>query len=460
MKFKSLLNESYECVKIGGILRNLSNDEMKIYKKVKKEGKVFKQDLDEYDANVATTMVSKGLLRRKKLKDPNSHFNGCIYYTTIGRKGHLVRKEMDEVAPPGQESEKWIKKNKKRFKDKYGKDYEKYLYGKAWNNYNGKRKLSESIDNMNSFYNDFKKCYESCIDGQNRIENSGNMRFENVFVYTFNVLNNFIEEYYYKFNQHRDDDDKSYKIYKNLDSIYNRIQDLWQSMRDDASSSGDYAVYDDDVYNAEKTHENIYNYGFPETISRYIDTSTAWEWFARQTALVAEASANLEESSTEPEFDGNFDNVSQTKSVNLSDENKEIIEQCKEFIKLVNNNTETPEKCMEYLDDIYNSYSNDILDRVRSNILEKLYDYVDENLSGETNLEIISVTEGEFNDDKTMDMIWDLNFEDLVDKFLNKSEAIDFINDSIDNLDYIKNILDVNNKDMSSEDESGSEYDE
>ena len=113
MRVKSLLTESYECIKIGGILRNLSNDEMKVYKQVKKEGRLFKQDMSEYDANVATTMVSKGLLRRKKAQQDEGHVR--IYYTTIGRKGHLVRKEMTEVAPPGQESEKWIRKNKKRF---------------------------------------------------------------------------------------------------------------------------------------------------------------------------------------------------------------------------------------------------------------------------------------------------------------------------------------------------------
>ena len=96
MKFKNLLTDSYECVKIGGILRNLSNDEMKVYKKVKEEGRVFKQELSEYDANVATTMVSKGLLKRKKAQQDEGM--GRIYYTTIGRKGHLANKEITEVA--------------------------------------------------------------------------------------------------------------------------------------------------------------------------------------------------------------------------------------------------------------------------------------------------------------------------------------------------------------------------
>ena len=54
MKISKMLSESFECVKINGILRNLTNDEMKIYKRVKNEGKLFKADLTEFEANVAT----------------------------------------------------------------------------------------------------------------------------------------------------------------------------------------------------------------------------------------------------------------------------------------------------------------------------------------------------------------------------------------------------------------------
>ena len=70
-------------------------------------------------------MVSKGLLRKRRLKDPNSKYNGYIYYTTLGRSGQLKGNSLEEVAPPGKESESWIRKNKKRFKERYVKDYEK-----------------------------------------------------------------------------------------------------------------------------------------------------------------------------------------------------------------------------------------------------------------------------------------------------------------------------------------------
>lgn len=134
MKLNNMITESFECVKIGGILRNLSNDEMRIYKQVKKAGKLFKADLSEFDANVATSMVSKGLLRRKKAQQEEGN-HGRIYYTTRGRTGNLVKGKLEEVAPPSKKSEEWIKKNKKRFKEKYGKDWEKVLYATAWKNY-------------------------------------------------------------------------------------------------------------------------------------------------------------------------------------------------------------------------------------------------------------------------------------------------------------------------------------
>lgn len=141
MKLNKLLQESFECVKIGNVYRNLNTDELKIYKQTKKEGKVYKQDLPEYEQNVATTMVSKGLLRRRKEKE-----TGKLYYITIGRNGRIKTKELDEVAPPDREIESWIKKNKQKFQDRYGDGYEKYLYGKAWNKYNGKKSLKESED--------------------------------------------------------------------------------------------------------------------------------------------------------------------------------------------------------------------------------------------------------------------------------------------------------------------------
>ena len=37
-----------------------------------------------------------------------------------------------ETAPPGKKAAHFIKTNKKEFKQRYGKDWAKYLYGTAW----------------------------------------------------------------------------------------------------------------------------------------------------------------------------------------------------------------------------------------------------------------------------------------------------------------------------------------
>ena len=134
-----LLNEAEDVVKIKGIFRNLTNDEEKLYRTIKDKGVLFKTELTEFEQWISSIMVSKGLITRKKcIKKDDEHY-GELYFTAKGRMGHFDRPELDEVAPPDRKIESWIKKNKKRFKEKYGKDYGKYLYGKSWNMFNGKK---------------------------------------------------------------------------------------------------------------------------------------------------------------------------------------------------------------------------------------------------------------------------------------------------------------------------------
>lgn len=133
MKLRDFMIESFQTISINGILYSLGNDERKIYSKCKENGKVMKIDLTEFDQRIASGMVSKGLLSRRKTKQ------GELYFTCKGRRKNICKEKITEVAPPSRESEDWINKNKERFKEKYGKEYEKYLYGKAWNKYNGKK---------------------------------------------------------------------------------------------------------------------------------------------------------------------------------------------------------------------------------------------------------------------------------------------------------------------------------
>jgi hypothetical protein len=65
------------------------------------------------------------------------------------RKGRTSREFMGalregvvlESAPPDSDIEKWIMHRKPEFKKRYGKDYAKYLYGKAWELYKSGSKL-------------------------------------------------------------------------------------------------------------------------------------------------------------------------------------------------------------------------------------------------------------------------------------------------------------------------------
>ena len=139
MKINEFIIENFQTVSINGILRSLNNDEKKIYTKVKENGKLLKSELDEYDQRIASDMVTKGLLCRRK--NPQHE----IYFTAKGRRKCALSKPIDEVAPPDSQIEKWIEDNKQRFQDRYGKQYKKYLYGKAWNKFNGK-KINESYD--------------------------------------------------------------------------------------------------------------------------------------------------------------------------------------------------------------------------------------------------------------------------------------------------------------------------
>lgn len=132
-----ILNEVSNNIKIKNMIYSLTNDEKRLYDELKKNSTIYNKDCSEYDNNVLLNMVSKGYVKRCKNR------NGEIFYVARGRVKDVPSTSLKEVAPPDKDSENWIKKNKEKFKKKYGKNYAKFLYGKAWNNYNGK-KLDES----------------------------------------------------------------------------------------------------------------------------------------------------------------------------------------------------------------------------------------------------------------------------------------------------------------------------
>ena len=159
MRINEFITESFQTVSINGILYSLNTDEKAIYTKVKEAGKLLKKDLSEFDARVANGMVTKGLLKRRK--NPQQE----IYFVTKGRRKNAPEKPIEEVAPPDSQIEKWINDNKERFEEKYGKDYKKYLYGKAWNKFNGKKMVKESVeDNTPKFVKDNTEVFANIGD--------------------------------------------------------------------------------------------------------------------------------------------------------------------------------------------------------------------------------------------------------------------------------------------------------
>jgi hypothetical protein len=82
MKLNNIINEDFNVVSIKGILRNLSNDEKKIYKRIRRQedGKLFKNKLDDFMLRVANSMVNKGVIGRRK--NPQ----GEIYFVCKGRR--------------------------------------------------------------------------------------------------------------------------------------------------------------------------------------------------------------------------------------------------------------------------------------------------------------------------------------------------------------------------------------
>ena len=212
------------------------------------------------------------------------------HYVARGRNGHLKTKPLEEVAPPDKKIESWIKKNKKRFKDRYGDGYEKYLYGRAWKAYNGK--LTESLDydkldditvslDKNVEEEDIKKAKELAINLLHRIidrldraeeESDGVLRTEiarkKAYLDIFGEL--------YEVGFFSKDDPANYIldnfVVNDNDYLYD---ELFIPFRDqvyeDAVESGEYDQYGEREYNSDATWDAIYEYGDVDLIDEYND---------------------------------------------------------------------------------------------------------------------------------------------------------------------------------------------
>ena len=64
-----------------------------------------------------------------KIHSDSNYESGWSFLT------ELSEQIMSETAPPGKKPERFIKKSKKDFKKRYGKNWEKVLYATAWKNF-------------------------------------------------------------------------------------------------------------------------------------------------------------------------------------------------------------------------------------------------------------------------------------------------------------------------------------
>ena len=204
MKFKNMVNESFQNVSINGVLYSLNTDEKRIYTKAKEAegGKLMKDDLSEYDKRIANDLVTRGLLKRRK--NPQHK----IYFMTKGRRKNALDNTIQQNTPPDKDLEKWIADNEEKYKEKYGKEYKSKLMAKAWNKFNGKKPLNEGwhyeidvddivydLSNSTTFTLNFDETDEDEIDLGSAVSDEINdWASAPIYDYSWNVTNKWSDE--------------------------------------------------------------------------------------------------------------------------------------------------------------------------------------------------------------------------------------------------------------------------
>lgn len=85
-----------------------------------------------------------------------------------------LRQYLIEKAPPGEDAEEWIKKNKERFKKEYGEDWEQILYATAWKMFGDKNEsINERVwfDAIAGFFQKhiYHKDYEDAVESLHKV---------------------------------------------------------------------------------------------------------------------------------------------------------------------------------------------------------------------------------------------------------------------------------------------------
>ena len=326
------------------------------------------------------------------------------------------------------------------------------------------KKVNESIDPTRSDWDSFEEKIQKLMRLYDEIWNG------------LNQSDAFVDSKFYEFYCLLDGLKWSYDHHLNTNLIRafeGADESLRETLTDDANDSGDFDQYDEDEYNAEATHENIIdNDEYPLIIEHYMNSRAKNDVIKKLMEAAAKSIKRYEEEETEPEFDGNFDeiNVQQPEQKDQMEELalnklKDIIKTCENVLQTqrgYKNAWNTIYVINEDIEQISDLEITETIDEIKDDILQ----WVDENYSNDW--DFVSITEGERDSDATWERISEEGTADLIRNYADNNDVKNFM-DEID--DEIRELFDeykeyknngvVPSGDSSEEDEGdGSEYNE
>ena len=339
-------------------------------------------------------------------------------------------------------------------------DYEDgLLFNTTRYNYNGKKKVNESVE-YDKEYKEFIPAFFDLCDYYEKVKT----RLSN---------NDYrVSDYQELYDKALDTirtlnwNSSTREITDKIGFIENACDDVRSWMQDAAVESGDYDVFNEGEYDSMGTRDNIHNMGISTFLDSYIDESNTLDFWKRIKSLATEMLMKIQDESSEPEFNGNFDEIQTPQPkplIQVSDEIKALQEIIKNIDKMIAN-PDDRDFINYYYDDFheiyqYNTFNS--VDKLNDKFLELLFDYVDENFSGEDN-DFVERGEREYNSDETYQAISEESTIDLMTKFFDKNDADTFL-DRLSEIEDIKNYIDkhlLHDSSDEQDEDSGDEYDE
>ena len=328
------------------------------------------------------------------------------------------------------------------------------------------KKINEHIDPSRRGWDEFEVKLLSAIEKYNDVVRRLRNRDE--------FVDGPFREFYIKLNELRWDFDSQLSN-SFIRTFEGADESLRERLTDSANESGDFDRYEEDEYNAERTHENIIdNDEYSNIISNYMGDRAKGEVFKSLLTGILKILKKYEEEEVEPEFDGNFDEMNVAKPVEKDPDEELALSKIKEIIQIINQVLQTEngygeawDKIISISDDIPYISELDISDAIME-VKDEILQWVDDNLSNDSDCRFVSITEGERDLDATWEAISEESTSELISNYASTYDVKSFIEDIADGFDEIiqeyeeyKNNGVVPGGDSSEEDEGdGSEYNE